>query len=184
LLGTNKYGGGRSSSSQQDSALLNTHICLNDINKGEVSFAETSNSHVDISGIYSSITAKNLKLFLQTLHKVYSTSHRQMKRPFCNWFPRHWWTKTNLTLKMSFCNIGAGFKIVFKPFKDVVFCISLGGINIRMLFWVRNPSEYIYNLRPNQEQLRKICSTRSSSRNRTYTPAIPVQRYDLDLLIY
>jgi hypothetical protein len=62
-----------SSSSQQDPALLNTQFCLNDINKGEVSFAETSNSHVDISGICSSITAKNLKSFLQTLHQVYKS---------------------------------------------------------------------------------------------------------------
>jgi hypothetical protein len=77
-----------SSSSQQDSALLNTHFCLNDINKGEVYFAETSNSHVDISGICSSITAKNLKnRFCK--HFTRYTSHRQMKRPFCNWFPRH-----------------------------------------------------------------------------------------------
>ncbi|CAB4021258.1 Hypothetical predicted protein [Paramuricea clavata] len=62
-----------SSSSQQDSALLNTHFCLNDIDKGNVSFAKTSNSHVDISGICSSITAKNLKSFLQTLHHVYKS---------------------------------------------------------------------------------------------------------------
>ena len=37
-------------------------------------------------------------------------------------------------------------------------------------------SIYVYTLRPNQERLRKIRNTRSSGRNRTYAPAIPVQR--------
>jgi hypothetical protein len=94
-----------SSSSQQDSVLLNTQFCLNDINKGEESFDETSNSHVDISGICSSITAKNLESFLQTLHQVYKSPSNEKTILQLDSEAVVDENKSNLNLKMSFCKI-------------------------------------------------------------------------------